>query len=302
MKLNNKILTELLNQAKKTALKNNCVNDSNFSVSAALLTKSGKIYTGHNIENFGIQSTCSERTVFTKALSEGEKEFVAILVIAYPKAEQKFTSAWPCGYCREFMSSFLGSEFLIYTIDDNENFIEEKLGNLVPLKDLSKNLNYKLDENINLQNNVSLGKNIEELKKQTNQSELKILLEEAKKASQNTNLYFQKEGAALLVSNEQCERKLFTGATQTDNNGSIIRAPKVALLKALSEGFYKFDKILILKYENEKIEELWMSYDVIQLFLQYTLLDFKILTIDNELNVKETTIREVLPYPFEFEK
>lgn len=45
-----------------------------------------------------------------------------------------------------------------------------------------------------------------------------------------------------------------------------------------------------------------MSYDVIQLFLQYTSLDFKILTIDNELNVKEITIREILPYPFEFEK
>ena len=296
--MENKDLINLAIEAKKNAH----VPYSHFKVGAALLTKSGKIYTGHNIENFGIQSTCSERTVFTKALSEGEKEFVAILVIAYPKAEQKFTSAWPCGYCREFMSSFLGSEFLIYTIDDNENFIEEKLGNLVPLKDLSKNLNYKLDENINLQNNVSLGKNIEELKKQTNQSELKILLEEAKKASKNTNLYFQKEGAALLVSNEQCQTKLFTGASQTDNNGSIIRAPKVALLKALSEGFYKFDKILILKYENEKIEELWMSYDVIQLFLQYTSLDFKILTIDNELNVKETTIKEVLPYPFEFEK
>lgn len=302
MKLNNKILNEMLKQAKKTALKNDCVNDSNFSVSAALLTKSGKIYTGHNIENFGIQATCSERTTFTKALSEGEKEFIAILVIAYPKAEKKFTSAWPCGYCREFMSSFLGSEFLIYTIDDNENFLEEKLGNLVPLKDFSKKTNYQLDENIKLRNDILVGKNIEELKKQYNQNELKVLLEEAKKAAQNTNFYFQKEGAALITHNEQGETKLYTGATQTDNNGSIIRAPKVALLKALTEGFNKFDKILILKYENEIIEELWMSYDVIQLFLQYTSLDFKILTIDNELNIKETTIREVLPYPFEFEK
>ena len=172
----------------------------------------------------------------------------------------------------------------------------------MPLKDWSKNSNYQLDEKIKLQNNILVGKNIEELKKQNNQSELKILLEEAKKASQNTNLYFQKEGAALLASNEQGEIKLYTGATQTDNNGSIIRAPKVALLKAITEGFNKCDKILILKYENEKIEELWMSYDVIQLFLQYTSLDFKILTVNNELNVKETTIRECLPYPFEFEK
>ena len=301
MILDKEILSTMLEEAKKVALRNDCVNDSNFSVAAALLTKDSKIYTGHNIENLGIQSTCSERTTFSKALSEGEKEFVAILVIGYPKKEEKFVPAWPCGYCREFMSAYLGNEFLVYTIDENENFIEEKLGNLANLKDLSKNSNYEINTNVKLDTQV-VGKNLDEIKGKTNKSELDIMIEMAKKASLNTNLYFQNEGATLIAFNEKNEKVIYTGATQTDNNASIIRAPKVALLKALSEGCRKFDKILVIKQGEKIFEELWLSYDVIQLFLQYTSLDFKILTMNHESNVKENTIKEVLPYPFEFEK
>ena len=48
-------------------------------VGAALLTKSGKIYTGCNVENAGYSATnCAERTAFFKAVSEGEREFAAI--------------------------------------------------------------------------------------------------------------------------------------------------------------------------------------------------------------------------------
>ncbi len=51
---------------------------SNFCVGAALLTKSGKIYTGCNVENAGYSATnCAERTAFFKAVSEGEREFAA---------------------------------------------------------------------------------------------------------------------------------------------------------------------------------------------------------------------------------
>ena len=68
---------EMFNLAKEVA--NNAYSPySNFMVGATLLTKSGKIYTGCNIENQGIQSICSERVAFAKALSEGEREFEAI--------------------------------------------------------------------------------------------------------------------------------------------------------------------------------------------------------------------------------
>ena len=52
---------------------------SNFKVGAALLTKSGKIYTGCNIENASYTPTnCAERTAFFKAVSEGVRDFQAI--------------------------------------------------------------------------------------------------------------------------------------------------------------------------------------------------------------------------------
>ena len=59
---------------------------SNFCVGAALLTKSGKIYTGCNVENAGYSATnCAERTAFFKAVSEGEREFAAIAIVGGPR-------------------------------------------------------------------------------------------------------------------------------------------------------------------------------------------------------------------------
>ena len=55
---------------------------SGFTVGAALLTKSGKIYRGCNIENAAYgPSNCAERTAIFKAVSEGEREFAAIAVV-----------------------------------------------------------------------------------------------------------------------------------------------------------------------------------------------------------------------------
>ena len=58
---------------------------SNYRVGAALLTATGKIYTGCNIENIAFgPSNCAERTAFFKAVSEGEKEFAAIAIVGGP--------------------------------------------------------------------------------------------------------------------------------------------------------------------------------------------------------------------------
>jgi cytidine deaminase len=84
------------------AMENAYVRYSNFRVGAALLTKSGKIYTGCNIENSSYSATiCAERVAFTKAISEGEREFEAIAVASNLK---DFT--YPCGICRQFMSEW----------------------------------------------------------------------------------------------------------------------------------------------------------------------------------------------------
>ena len=297
--MDSKVLNIMLDTAKKITLKNDCVNDSGFRVGSALLCKNGNIYAGHNIENFGIQSTCSERTAFCSAISEGEKEFVGIVVIASDIKENKFVEAWPCGYCREFMSSIVGSEFEIYTIDENGNLVGKTISELAPLHDYSINKNYSFDKNkkISIKGNffeVPISKNIEE-------KEINKVIDLALKVANNTYGYFQKEGAVIVGFNEKNEKCIFTGSTITDNNGSIIRAPKVALLKALSNGVRKFEKIICIKSENGKANILYPSYDVIQLLLQYAGVDFKMITYNQDENkVYENTIKEVLPKYFEF--
>lgn len=79
---------------------------SGFKVGAALLTKSGKIYTGCNIENAAYTPTnCAERTAFFKAVSEGEREFQAICVVG-GKDGVLADYAAPCGVCRQVMMEF----------------------------------------------------------------------------------------------------------------------------------------------------------------------------------------------------
>ena len=75
---------------------------SNFCVGAALLTKSGKIYTGCNVENAGYSATnCAERTAIFKAVSEGHRDFAAIAIIADTPGPCS-----PCGMCRQAISEF----------------------------------------------------------------------------------------------------------------------------------------------------------------------------------------------------
>ena len=93
---------------------------SNFQVGAVLRTKNGKIYTGCNVENHGIQSICAERTAFVKAISEGEKEFESITIVGSQEGREPNEECMPCGYCRQFMSEFVSPEFKIYTLDKEE--------------------------------------------------------------------------------------------------------------------------------------------------------------------------------------
>ena len=84
------------------ARKNAYVPYSGYRVGAALLTKSGKVYRGCNIENAAFTPTnCAERTAFFKALSEGEKEFQAIAING--DADDYL---FPCGVCRQVMVEF----------------------------------------------------------------------------------------------------------------------------------------------------------------------------------------------------
>ena len=86
---------------------------SHFAVGAALLTKSGKVYTGCNIENASYTPTvCAERTAVFKAVSEGEKEFAAIAIIGGPAGEKGRFCA-PCGVCRQVLREFCELDFRV---------------------------------------------------------------------------------------------------------------------------------------------------------------------------------------------
>ena len=109
---------ELLELAKEAKSKAH-VPYSNFKVGAALVGKSGKVYTGCNVEcsSFGI-SLCAERTALVKAISEGEKEFEAIYVVGGKNDELTYTT--PCGACRQFLSDFGNFKVVMGYKEENE--------------------------------------------------------------------------------------------------------------------------------------------------------------------------------------
>lgn len=107
---------------------------SNYQVGAALRTKSGKVYLGCNIENHGIQGICAERTAFAKALSEGEREFERITIVGAPKGEEPTDKCMPCGYCRQFISEFVDSDFKICVVDKNDEIEELTIEKLLPYR------------------------------------------------------------------------------------------------------------------------------------------------------------------------
>lgn len=106
---------------------------SGFNVGAALLTKSGKVYTGCNIENSAFSpSVCAERTAIFKAVSEGEKEFEAIAIVG--GRDRKFKDYTPpCGVCRQVMLEFCKPDFKIILGKDTDEYLEYMLSELVPM-------------------------------------------------------------------------------------------------------------------------------------------------------------------------
>ena len=87
---------------------------SHYKVGAALLAKSGKIYTGCNVENASFTPTnCAERTSFFKAISEGDREFEMIAIVAGKDGEELSKNCTPCGVCRQVMTEFCDKDFKI---------------------------------------------------------------------------------------------------------------------------------------------------------------------------------------------
>ena len=98
---------------------------SEFQVGAALLGKSGRVYTGCNVENAAYgPSMCAERTAVFKAVSEGEREFEAIAVVTE-------NGVSPCGTCRQVMMEF-APEMTVIIADTQGNVRRTTVRNLLP--------------------------------------------------------------------------------------------------------------------------------------------------------------------------
>ena len=86
---------------------------SQFRVGAALLAKSGKVYKGCNVENAAYSPTnCAERTALFKAVSEGEREFLAIAIVG-GMGETIADFCAPCGVCRQVLAEFCDKDFRV---------------------------------------------------------------------------------------------------------------------------------------------------------------------------------------------
>jgi cytidine deaminase len=109
-----KTLIDLANEARRRAY----APYSNYQVGAALRTRSGRIFTGCNVENAAYPtSICAERVAIFKAVSDGEKEFDVIAVVT-PNGGS------PCGGCRQVLAEF-GLDTLVLISDGQGRLVQE---------------------------------------------------------------------------------------------------------------------------------------------------------------------------------
>jgi cytidine deaminase len=109
---------------------------SNFQVGAAVLTKGKQVFLGCNIENasYGL-TNCAERTAIFKAVSEGEKEIEAIVVVGDTEGPIA-----PCGACRQVMVEFFDKDTKVILANLNGSKVETTIDELLPGSFSSKDL------------------------------------------------------------------------------------------------------------------------------------------------------------------
>lgn len=99
---------------------------SHYAVGAALLTASGRVYDGVNVENAAYPTTmCAERVAIFKAVSEGEREFEAIAVVTA-------NGGAPCGSCRQVLAEFGLDTWVLVATAEGQLLQEARVRDLLP--------------------------------------------------------------------------------------------------------------------------------------------------------------------------
>lgn len=132
---------ELIAEAKKARERAYCPY-SYHSVGAALLTKTGKLYHGCNVENSAYGPTnCAERTAFFTAVCDGEREFSKIAIVGGMDDTDGSKPCAPCGVCRQVMAEFCDpKEFRIILANGDEEPLEFTLEEMLPMGFFPSNL------------------------------------------------------------------------------------------------------------------------------------------------------------------
>ncbi len=127
------VKTDVLIQAALDARATAYAPYSHYTVGAALLTAEGEIYTGGNIENASYgASNCAERTAVFKAVSEGRRRFLAIVIAGGMEGCEPTDYAYPCGICRQVMKEFAGRDFRVIVAKSLTDYQEYGLEELLP--------------------------------------------------------------------------------------------------------------------------------------------------------------------------
>jgi cytidine deaminase len=125
-----RLLIDLAQEARRRAY----APYSNYPVGAVLRTRSGRIFTGCNVENAAYPtSMCAERTAIFKAVSEGEREFDVIAVVTP-------NGGTPCGGCRQVMAEFGLDTSVLVADAEGRLVLETTVAGLLPEAFISKDL------------------------------------------------------------------------------------------------------------------------------------------------------------------
>ena len=128
MKISDKELMALAVKARERAY----APYSGFAVGAALLSTSGKVYLGCNIENASFSPTnCAERTAVFSAIADGETSFSAIAVCG-GKIDEGRRLCTPCGVCRQVLCEFCDADLRVILENDDGSLKALTLGELLP--------------------------------------------------------------------------------------------------------------------------------------------------------------------------